>query len=317
MVERPGTAAWISHIGMDDIPDQPDGSPSTQWSEGAFDQFYERTIMRIEGDRIFLDAPLMNAFDREFGDPDAGFSGGYVYHYDITERIENVGVEHIRGLSKFDSSEVEDGQFIDEDHAWKFVVVGAAQDVWVRNVTGQHFAKSTVHAAASSIRVTVYNARSEDPVSEVRGMRRYPFLIDGQFVLMQNLHSENGRHDFATTDKRQNRGPNVFLNARAVDSLEGIGPHQKWATGDALRHCPDRRPHRGPQPRQQGQRSRLGRGEPRVLEQYCGRVRRAEPAHRPELGDRLAGDDHRGGQVRRAGERHLPGTRLPDRFRRL
>ena len=216
VVDRQSTANWISDIGMDMIPPAGDGS-TIQWTPGGnFDHLYERVITRIEGDRIFLNAPLMNSFEQQYG-------GGTVWRYTFP-RINNVGIESIRGVSDFVSAN-------DEDHAWTFIELQAVEDAWVRNVTGQYLGFATVHATGRAMRVTVDDAQSLDPVSIITGGRRYPFTIDGQFILMQNLYSEGGRHDFNNNSAWRNRGPNVFLNGTAVNSNSSTGPHQRWSSG--------------------------------------------------------------------------------------
>lgn len=216
IVFRPSTAEWISAIGMDMIDERADGS-TIQWAPGGnYDQSYERVITRIEGDRVFFNAPIMNAIEMEF-------TQGTVFRYTFP-RIENVGIENIRGVSDFNGP-------TDEAHARTFIELQAVSDAWVRNVTGQHFIYATVHATSRSIKVTVDDAQSLEPVSIITGARRYPFTIDGQFVLMRNLFSEEGRHDFVNNSSWRNRGPNVFLDGVAVNSHSSTGPHQRWSTG--------------------------------------------------------------------------------------
>ncbi|MFK8113949.1 MAG: cadherin-like domain-containing protein [Rubripirellula sp.] len=217
IIKRPSTAAWISAIGMDNIPARSDGGTVVQWAPGnAYDQLYERVITRIEGDRVFLNAPLMNSLEQQYG-------GGTVFRYTFP-RINNVGIENIRGMSDFVGAE-------DEAHARTFIELQSVEDAWVTNVTGRHFVYATVHATSRAIRVTVDDAQSLDPVSIITGGRRYPFTIDGQFVLMKNLYSEAGRHDFVNNSSTRNRGPNVFLNGTAVNSNSSTGPHQRWSSG--------------------------------------------------------------------------------------
>lgn len=217
VVKRPSTAEWISAIGMDMIPPRSDGGTVIQWEPGGnFDHLYERVITRIEGDRVFLNAPLMSTFEQRYG-------GGTVFRYSFP-RIENVGIEKIHGRSDFASP-------TDEAHASTFIELQAVQDAWVRDVTGRHFVFATVHATSRAMRVTVDDAQSLEPVSIITGARRYPFTIDGQFVLMRNLYSEDGRHDFVNNSAWRNRGPNVFLDGTAVNSNEASGPHQRWSTG--------------------------------------------------------------------------------------
>jgi hypothetical protein len=214
IVDRQSTANWISDIGMDMIPDDGD---TIQWAAGPnFDQLHERVITRIEGNRIFLNAPLFGALEQRYG-------GGTAWRYTFP-RINHVGIENIRGISDFVSSD-------DEAHAWTFIELQAVEDAWVTNVTGQHFGYATVHATGRAMRVTVDDAQSLDPVSIVTGGRRYPFTIDGQFILMRRLYSEDGRHDFVNNSAWRNRGPNVFLDGIAVNSNSSTGPHQRWSTG--------------------------------------------------------------------------------------
>ncbi|GAB5442847.1 MAG: hypothetical protein Fues2KO_31960 [Fuerstiella sp.] len=217
VVRRPSTEAWISDIGMDSIPPRSDGKPITQWSPGGnYDQSYERVIDRIEGNRIFLNAPITNAIEQRYG-------GGTVFRYTFP-RIQNVGIEDIRGVSDFASD-------TDENHAWTLIELQAVRNAWVTNVTGQHFGYATVHATSRSMQVTVDDAVSLEPKSKITGGRRYPFVIDGQMILMKNLYSEEGRHDFVNNSSWRNRGPNVFLNGTAVRSNSSTGPHQRWSTG--------------------------------------------------------------------------------------
>ena len=217
VVFRPSTAEWITAIGMDNIPPRSDGNPITQWAPGGnFDQPYERVITRIEGNRIFLNAPVTNSFEQQYG-------GGTVFKYTFP-RINRVGIENIRGVSDFASD-------TDENHARTFIEFQAVEHAWARNVTGQHFIYATTHASARSRMITVDDAVSLAPKSIVTGGRRYPFVIDGQFTLMKNLFSEDGRHDFVNNSAWRNRGPNVFLNGTAVNSNSSFGPHQRWSTG--------------------------------------------------------------------------------------
>ena len=208
LITRPSTQAWIDSLGMDEYG----------WVAGGnYDQRYERTVTRIEGNRLFYNAPTMHAFDQDFDSTRVAKST-------YSERIANVGIENLRGTSNVTSA-------TDEDHARSFIVIREAEDVWVRNITGEHFIYATVHAAAQSIRVTVEDAQSLDPVSQITGGRRYAFTIDGQFVLMRDLFSHDGRHDYVNNSSWRNRGPNVFLDGRASNPNSTVGPHQRYSVG--------------------------------------------------------------------------------------
>lgn len=224
IVHRPSTAAWIGVLGMDRIPIAPGGG-TVQWAPGSKDLRFERVITAIRGDRISIDAPLVNALQKEFG-------GGSVYRYEFAGRIKNVGIEKLRGESEFDAS-VRDGrkknEFADEGHGWNFIRFDAVRDGWVRDVTSRYFGYSCVNIGSQARSITVQDSQCLDPVSRVEGGRRYSFLIAGQLNLVQRCLARAGRHDFVLGAAVP--GPNVFLDCTAQGAYTDSGPHQRWATG--------------------------------------------------------------------------------------
>lgn len=216
-IERPSTQEWIEAIGMDHPPD---GDPP--WEPGSMNVRYDRVITRIEGNRIFIDAPLANSFELQFG-------GGTVREYVWDGVIENIGIENLRGDTDFDSP-------TDEDHAWEFISIGEsqnnnrAQNVWVRNIAAEHFGDSVVVANPGSKWVTVENVISQNPISQITGSRRYTFDLSGELGLVTNVQADEGRHDFVNNSTRP-AGPNVFHNSVATNANNDTGPHQRWATG--------------------------------------------------------------------------------------
>jgi len=218
MVFRPSTAEWISAIGMDKIPPRADGLPVTQWTAGSRDLSYDRVVTAVEGNRLTLDAPLFNALEEEFG-------GGYVYKYAFPGRIENVGVEHLRGISVF-KGKPEDN---DEDHGWTFITIDTTENAWVRNITSYHFGFGLAYVGRLGKFVTIQDSICLEPVSEVRGSRRYPFYLHGQFGLVMRCYANYSRHDFGLSSLVA--GPNVFLDCFAEKTFADTGPHHRWATG--------------------------------------------------------------------------------------
>jgi hypothetical protein len=216
-IERPSTQQWIDAIGMNNPPD---GDPP--WEPGSMNLRYDRVITRIEGDRLFIDAPLANSFELQYG-------GGTIREYSWAGAIQNIGIESLRGDSDFDSP-------TDEDHAWDFISIGdsvnanRAQNVWVRDIEVAHFGGSAVVANPGSKWVTVSNAVSHDPVSQVTGERRYTFDLSGELGFVTESQADNGRHDFVNNSTRP-AGPNVFHNSSATNALNDSGPHQRWASG--------------------------------------------------------------------------------------
>lgn len=217
-VFRPSTAEWISAIGMDEIPPRADGLPVTQWKEGTRDFFYDRIVTAIEGDRVTLDAPLFNALEKEFG-------GGSIYKVDFHGRIDRVGVEYLRGVSEF-AGEPEEN---DEAHAWTFITLDAVENAWVRNITSYHFGFGLAFVKRWAKWTTVQDSICLEPVSIVRGSRRYPYYLGGQLGLVQRCYASQSRHDFAISSLVP--GPNVFVDCFAEDTFVDSGPHHRWATG--------------------------------------------------------------------------------------
>lgn len=217
-VERPGTQAWINAIGMNEVP-----GGGAAWVPGDFNLRHDRIITRIEGNRVFLDAPLATSFDQQFG-------GGTMRRYTWSGRIENVGVENIRAESDYNPALKSGNDFIDEDHSWTFVSVDKAQNVWVRDSVARYFAYAAVRAGTESKWVAVDNIANQEPVSVVTGGRRYSFALDGQMGYVTNSSAENGRHDFVNNGASANVGPNVFHSSTAVNARDDTGPHRRWAT---------------------------------------------------------------------------------------
>lgn len=223
IVHRPGTAEWIHAIGMDRI--EVKDEKTRQWEPGQYDLRFRREIVTIEGDRLTLDAPMVQAIEADFG-------GGSVYRYRDPGRIERVGVEHLRGVSEFDDSisdKRREGEYADEDHGWNLITINNARDGWVSNVTSVHFGYSCVYLQAGAHRFTVEDSECLDPVSQVTGSRRYSFAIAGQMNLVQRCRTRRGRHDYVLHARAP--GPNAFVDCVAELAFSDSGPHHRWSVG--------------------------------------------------------------------------------------
>jgi hypothetical protein len=209
VVHRPSTANWIHDIGMDLL--------TNPWTPNSKNLDWERTITRIEGNTITVDAPLTNSLDQLYG-------GGTIYKFTWSGRLENVGVENLYGLSDFTSS-------TDENHSWRFIDIQKAENSWVHDVVSQYFAFSCVEADGGAKWVTVQDCACLDPISVITGGRRYSFDInDGaQLCLYLRDYARQGRHDF--TVQSLVAGPNAFVDCYSEQAFAESGPHQRWSTG--------------------------------------------------------------------------------------
>src|SRR5439155_7725471 len=229
---------------MDRITPRP-GDPSSthQWSsfELPFDrviiaiapgpsiappQVNQRGTVPLSGNRITVDAPIVCAIEQKWG-------GGSIAKYDDPGRIEQIGVENLRGDCEFDKSKTEkqDGKpyFADEDHATYLVSFDNVKNAWARNLTAVHFYNGVSSIGRDAKWITVQDSTSLEPVSVITGGRRYPFSIAGQQCLVQRCKSDKGRHAFVFGSHVC--GPNVFLECTSTNDYATSEPHHRWSVG--------------------------------------------------------------------------------------
>ncbi|MEO6523884.1 MAG: hypothetical protein ABIN91_19530 [Mucilaginibacter sp.] len=209
---RPSPESWIHDLKMDQIVARPG---TKQWKPGEYDLHYERVITRIEGNKIYMDNPVVMQMEAQYG-------GGAIYKYNFPGRIKEVGVEDIRFESEYANN-------VDENHGWIAVAVRNVENGWVRNVASRYFGYACVSTETGSKNITVTGCVCTDAKSQITGGRRYSFNNTGQLNLFMNCHAEDGRHDYVTGAKVC--GPNVFYNSTAKNTHADIGPHHRWASG--------------------------------------------------------------------------------------
>jgi hypothetical protein len=86
LIRRPSTKEWIAELHMDDLGGDRHG-PS--WRPGSRDIVWDRSISKLDGDLLTIDAPITCAIDAKFG-------GATVSKYSWPGRISDVGVENVR-----------------------------------------------------------------------------------------------------------------------------------------------------------------------------------------------------------------------------
>lgn len=214
IIRRPSTKEWIATLGTAEFGG---GISALGWKPGDRDLFFDRTITKIEGNKITIDAPLTTALDTTYG-------GASVYFYNDNNRIKNCGVENLKLISTYDKSNIKD-----EDHRWNGINVEYAADAWVRQISFENFAGSAVSVLESSKRVTVQDCISTHPISEIGGQRRYTFLTNGQQTLFQRCYAEEGYHDYATGYCVP--GPNAFVQCESHLPYSFSGGIDSWSSG--------------------------------------------------------------------------------------
>ncbi|MFE5322797.1 hypothetical protein ACFQ88_29350 [Paenibacillus sp. NPDC056579] len=229
-VIRHGNASWISAIDMDTITPRPNAGGTKQW--GPFDLAFDRVVTCVEGNRVTVDAPLVNSVEHRWG-------GGTLVKYEAPDRIEQVGIENLRVDSEF-NPDIKDSQvdgkggftepyYADETHAVNFVVLNYVQNAWVRDVTGYHLEHSLVTIDRYAKWVTVQDCTVRDMVSIITGGRRYSFHVTGQLNLVQRCDTETARHAFVFDSHVC--GPNVFLDSESRIDFNASEPHHRWSVG--------------------------------------------------------------------------------------
>jgi hypothetical protein len=213
-VHRPSTEEWIKALGTDHFGG---GVTALGWKAGSRDIYWDRQIVKIEGKRITLNAPITTAIDKNYG-------GGFVARYHWNGRINNIGIENICLESTFEAQNPKD-----EAHRWMALTFDNVVDGWVRQATFHHFAGSAVAVYETGSRITVEDCSSDTPVSEIGGQRRYTFFTMGGQCLFQRLVAHDGYHDFSVGYCAP--GPNAFVQCQSVLPHAFSGAIDSWASG--------------------------------------------------------------------------------------
>lgn len=227
VVRRAGNQDWINTIGMKNE------NPRYNWDPFVIE--WDRVVTDVRGAAVTVDAPITCAIERRWG-------GGEIVKYDDPARIENVGIENLRGVSEYDQTvrTTEHGNmdrqpyngeeyYSDEDHYWNFISIDNAKNVWVRNVTALHFANNMVETRRGAKWVTVQDCISREPISRRLGGRRFTFRLSGQLTLVQRCASDKGRHSYMMGQPTSTG--NVFLDCSVTEPFSSSEPHEKWVTG--------------------------------------------------------------------------------------
>jgi len=216
LVKRPSAKGWLEHIGADQIGIYVDYT-LTKWDAGDFDQNWYRKVVAITPRSITIDVPLTNSLDPKYG-------GGNVSKYSWTKQIKNVGVENLRCVSSFDTTNAKD-----ENHRWMAITIDNVSDSWVRRVISEHFVSSAVAVWETASRITIEDCKSLAPVGEIGNYRRYSFQTLGQQVLFQRCFAEYGYHAFSVGFTTP--GPNAFVQCYSYMPSDFSGAIGGWATG--------------------------------------------------------------------------------------
>lgn len=210
VIWHPSTAAWISAMNNGGVTD------ANVWLPGQIDIRYSRYITAIAGNTITVDAPVFNHLDR-------ALSVSYVYKYDRTGILTNIGIEDLQ-------IDIVTAGPTSETHCEDAVQFVEAEDSWIRDCTIKHFWHAGVQFVAST-RCTVERVRAIEPHSVVTGGRRYNFsTYMAQLILFQDCFATDARHGFVANGTSNDSG-NVVLRGTLDRNLTFSEGHRRWSTG--------------------------------------------------------------------------------------
>ena len=214
---------YFSAIKMDEIPQNKENNV-VQWTPDKYQMAWERIVMKVDGDRLWFDNPLVLEMDQKF-------ASLMTVNHTSWDRVQECGIENMRLVSDYDPSVLDKkGNKVDEEHSDCAISVRAAEHCWVRGVNSYYFANKHTSLDNGAKNITVMDCECLEPVSKIMGGRRYAFFINrGELCLVKNCHADKDRHAFVTA--RITAGPNVYLDCEMTNAYAGAGPHQRWATG--------------------------------------------------------------------------------------
>jgi hypothetical protein len=212
MVVRPSTAAWIAAIGMAEYG----------WEAGGYDLKFDRTVLAVQGDRILVDAPIVQAIDQKYG-------GGSVYRYRFPDRLQRVGIERLRGTSTLPH---EDGLNV----RGNFIHVEGLADGFFRRLTNWNLQGSPMRILrGKSLTIQDMISVHKPWPGAHSGASPSVFTFDGsQLLLFQRLTSSDGGFEFSSGAR--SAGPNVYTDSQVPHGYAFSGPHHRWANATLYDH---------------------------------------------------------------------------------
>jgi len=233
-VQKAIDANWARSMYMDKIDGASNWVPNGSL-EGGFSGTpiaSERTIKSIDAasKTITFAEPLSDNLDLRWG-------VSKIVKIAEDNRMRNVGVENIQGLSVIDENRKPDinrygdmyRSFNDENHAEVFVSMVNVRDGWMRNFITYQVDTAFV-TGGTSRNITVQDGSVLNPASHMNmGERRYSiYYKDSQFMLSQRIYSRFMRHAFIVDSLTS--GPNVFFNNSSEYTSNTSEPHFRWST---------------------------------------------------------------------------------------
>ncbi|WP_128396961.1 peptidoglycan-binding protein [Botryobacter ruber] len=179
IIRHPSDQPWIEAVEGGGVSKDP------RWEAGSKDLRWVRKVVKKEGTRLYLNAPVYNHLDRKLTQATVA---------PVIERslVSEAGVENLR-------VDIETAGGEDENHAWSAIGFVGAENCWVQQASARYFGYAGVRTAGA-MRITVKHVTATDPVAIRTGGRMYNFSVDGfsQLILFTGCHATKGRHSFVS-----------------------------------------------------------------------------------------------------------------------
>ena len=215
-ITRPVTDKWVQYMGMDTLVR--DGKKETWVGK---ETTTERTVVKIEGNKITVDVPLTDSFDAGFLGPD----GATVVTITTTGEITQTGVENLRIVSAPKVATITESNN-------KGMNVSGAADVWLKNI---EIVNTINSVSINANRVTAENVNVQHTVATIGAAKPADFVSGGHQILFDRCNIKGDNLFFFATAARVT-GPTVLLNC-VFKGNGWIQPHQRWATGLLVDGC--------------------------------------------------------------------------------
>lgn len=211
LIRKPVTEEWIEFMQMHDLVR--DGKPQTWIRAGSF-LVAERRIAEIKGNKIFLEVPLSDSYDKKF----TGQQGTVIELTEGSRRLNQCGIENLHIVSP------EQPVPHSEPHFTALRING--EDCWARDILIEETMNSI---GVTGKRITVTDVTVVRKALHQGSSRPAEFAPNGTQVLIDRCRVIADNVWFLATGSGVS-GPVVILNCEFTGDQRGES-HQRWSTG--------------------------------------------------------------------------------------
>ncbi|MBV7529754.1 hypothetical protein [Chitinophaga sp. sic0106] len=212
-ITKPVTPEWVQFMGMHDLVR--DGKQQT-WINGELT--LDRIITAITGNTLFLDVPLTDSYDAQYG-------ATVVERISTSGEIVNCGISGFRIISPTQTGTINDR------HHQAFHISGIT-DAWARDIQAYNTINSI---SVTGRRVTLDRISIMHDTVTTGAAKPADINASGPQLLVQRCYIKGSNVFYIATGAKAT-GPIVILDC----TFEGGGwiqPHQRWATGMLVDNC--------------------------------------------------------------------------------